>query len=52
MNDASLDIDEVLKAEKYSPVSITVVLEIVLWSLNAIVWWSLKLSIALYSVFQ
>ena len=44
--------DEVLKAEKYSPISITVVLEIVLWSLNAIVWWSLKLSIALYSVFQ
>ena len=52
MNDASLDMDEVLKDEKYSPISITVVLEIVLWSLNAIVWWSLKLSIALYSVFQ
>ena len=44
--------DEVLKGEKYSPISITVVLGIVLWSLNAIVWWSLKQSIALYSVFQ
>ena len=44
MNDASLDMDEVLKGEKYSPISITVVL--------GIVWWSLKQSIALYSVFQ
>ena len=52
MNDASLDMDEVLKGVKYSPTSVKVVLGIVLWSLNAIVWWSLKLSIALYSVFQ
>ena len=31
MNDASLDMDEVLKGEKYSPTSVKVVLGIVLW---------------------
>ena len=39
MNDASLDMDKVLKGEKYSPISIKVVFGIVLWSLKAIVWW-------------
>ena len=34
------------------PISIKVTLGIVLWSWKAIVWWSLKQSIALYSVFQ
>ena len=40
------------KLFKYKPISIKVALGIVLWSLKAIVWWSLKQSIALYSVFQ
>ena len=35
-----------------TPISIKVALGIVLWSLKAIVWWSLKQSIALYSAFQ
>ena len=35
-----------------TPISIKVALGIVLWSLKAIVYWSLKQSIALYSVFQ
>ena len=34
------------------PISIKVALGIVLWSLKAIVWWSFKQSIVLYSVFQ
>ena len=36
----------------YTPISIKVALGIVLWSLKAIVWWSLEQSIALYSAFQ
>ena len=35
-----------------TPFSTKVALGIVLWSLKAIVWWSLKPSIALYSAFQ
>ena len=42
--------DEILKLD--IPISIKVALGIVLWSLKAIVWWSLKQSIVLYSVFQ
>ena len=36
----------------YTLISKKVALGIVLWSLKAIVWWLLKQSIALYSVFQ
>ena len=36
----------------YTPISIKVALGILLWPLKAIVWWSLKQSIALYSAFQ
>ena len=37
---------------QYTAISIKVALGIVLWSLKAIVWWSLKQSIALYFAFH